>query len=83
MNIIPNPATGTVVVHYNLSRPGPVTISLSDAQGKPIKTLLAIEDHPIGSHEIEVNVSDLASGIYLCTMLLENHLISEKLSIIR
>ena len=83
MSLVPNPTSGTVLLRFYLGQEGPVKIILTNIQGEHVKTILTAENYAIGAYEIEVDVSNLSSGIYLCAMNLGNHRISKKLSIIR
>jgi hypothetical protein len=60
----PNPFNPSTTVGFELSQPGNVTMELYDMLGRRIAILLN-EWRPSGSHQIRVDGSTLASGIYL------------------
>jgi len=59
----PNPARTAVTVPLEVPTEGPVRLLLYDALGRQVRTLL---DEPLapGRHEVRVDVSGLASGVY-------------------
>ena len=59
----PNPARRAVTVPLEVPVEGPVRLLLYDALGRQVRTLV---DGPLapGRHEVQVDVSDLASGVY-------------------
>lgn len=59
----PNPFRTATTVSYRPGRAGPVTLELFDAKGRRVRTY---EDRATdkGVHEIAVDASDLASGVY-------------------
>ena len=59
----PNPARRAVTVPLEVPAEGPVRLLLYDALGRQVRTLL---DEPLtpGRHEVHVDVSGLASGVY-------------------
>ena len=59
----PNPAHRAATVPLEVPVEGPVRLRLYDALGRQVRTLL---DRPLtpGRHEVHVDVSDLASGVY-------------------
>lgn len=59
----PNPATEFTTIKFKINTTNHVTLSLSDNQGRLIRTLLQ-EERNEGEHQIRVNVLDLPVGIY-------------------
>lgn len=59
----PNPATEFTTIKFKINSTNLVTLSLSNNQGRVIRTLLQ-EERNEGEHEIRVNVLDLPVGIY-------------------
>ncbi|MCH8902417.1 MAG: T9SS type A sorting domain-containing protein [Bacteroidetes bacterium] len=63
LNIYPNPAINSIVLEFNASRGQETSLSLKDTEGKVI---LALKMHFIGtSQKLEIDVSDLAPGVYI------------------
>ena len=61
--LYPNPVNEVSVLEYQLSKKEPVIVSLYDAQGMPIKTLVYEIQEP-GSHQVSIETSELAPGTY-------------------
>lgn len=60
---VPNPAMSESKITYSLDRSGPMKLSLCDALGIPVKTLVEGDGHP-GTYCVVFDVSDLRSGVY-------------------
>jgi hypothetical protein len=63
----PNPFNAATAIPYSLTRPAFVRLTLCDALGRPLRTLLA-ENRPAGEHRLAFNANGLPSGIYFCRM---------------
>lgn len=59
----PNPASSVVTVQYELGQPGPATMMLYDVLGRAVRTL-ASGSAAAGEHEVAIDVTALASGVY-------------------
>ena len=59
-----------------------VTLKVYDLLGNEVATLVN-EEKPAGSYEIDFNASDLASGIYLYRLSIDNFVESKKLVLIK
>jgi thiol-disulfide isomerase/thioredoxin len=59
----PNPFNPTTTLRYGLEKNGSVEITLFDVRGLRIKTLFSGQQQA-GNHELAVNGTDLASGVY-------------------
>ena len=59
----PNPFNPSTVIRYNLPEPGLVNIKIFDVLGNEITTLLNDEKNA-GSHTVEFNAGNFASGVY-------------------
>ncbi|MEF8794850.1 MAG: T9SS type A sorting domain-containing protein [Salinivenus sp.] len=61
----PNPARRQVTVRYAVpdrSRPGDVTLRLYDTLGRQVRSMTVAAE--AGRHEVQLDVQDLASGVY-------------------
>jgi hypothetical protein len=63
----PNPFNSSTRIRYQLSRPGIVRLALCDVLGREVRVILN-EDKAAGVHDIDVDMSGLASGVYLYTL---------------
>ncbi|TGE24928.1 T9SS type A sorting domain-containing protein [Hymenobacter aquaticus] len=61
----PNPTSSTARLHYELTAPAAVTVTVQNLLGATLRTLHAGAKQPTGAHELAVPVQDLANGIYL------------------
>jgi hypothetical protein len=59
----PNPFKDQTTIHYQLSKPGFVSLKLFNASGKEIKTLVN-EEQGLGKHGVIFNQNGLEPGIY-------------------
>jgi len=66
-NVYPNPASTKAVLEYNLANSGNVHITLTDILGRTVKTVRNEYD-PSGNYVLNVDVSGLSQGIYLCNL---------------
>ncbi len=67
--ISPNPASGsTITLRYVATQPGPVAVSLFDALGRNVGTLLEEANTAVGAHSVVVAVGELPAGVYYCRM---------------
>lgn len=76
----PNPNCGQVVLGFDLPFENKVLLELTNAYGQKVRTL-AKGTFARGSHRIEVNTEDLASGIYFYSLRTENESISKSMVI--
>jgi hypothetical protein len=69
----PNPFGAETTLHYAVSQRGPVSISIYDAQGRMVRTLLAAADAAPGATAIRWDGRDdggreVVRGVYLCRL---------------
>jgi len=67
----PNPTTGQFIVSFISKETGPVTVKISDLQGKEINTKSSTVIS--GINEIGMNLDKAAKGTYLVTIEYKNH----------
>lgn len=65
--IFPNPASDEAKVKFTLPQASLATLTLYDGQGNLVRNLHQAE-LPSGTHNLEVSISDLPSGMYYCTL---------------
>ncbi|MBM4117946.1 T9SS type A sorting domain-containing protein [bacterium] len=63
----PNPFNPSTTLSFTLGEAGPVRLTLHDAQGRRLRTLVA-GMYAAGTHELTLDASGLASGSYLCRL---------------
>jgi hypothetical protein len=59
----PNPFNPTTTISFFLSTKNNIKLTLNDILGKEIK-IIAQGNYSYGEHSIDMNASDLASGVY-------------------
>jgi hypothetical protein len=78
---IPNPAKGNTIINYSIPQDGEILFNVYSVSGQLLFTKQ--ENVPLGEHQIELNLSDYASGIYFYTMEYKGQRISKLMSIER
>ncbi|MEP1152258.1 MAG: T9SS type A sorting domain-containing protein [Balneola sp.] len=61
----PNPFNPSTSISYSLPTSSNVTISVYDISGRKVSTLLSNQSTSAGTHQINFDATNLASGIYL------------------
>jgi hypothetical protein len=79
----PNPANNFCNIIYSLPSDGLVNISLYDISGRKIETLLSNTQQSNGRYKLPVDVSTLASGIYVYTITVNGQSYAQKLTVSR
>lgn len=64
----PNPTNGITFIQYWCDQAEPVTITLSDASGHLVKTLLNKQPTNEGIYDTTFDATNLPKGIYFCTL---------------
>ena len=64
----PNPTTGYSVINFELPSSADITMNVYDINGKPVMTILTEERFSAGAHTVELNLSNMANGVYYYTL---------------
>jgi photosystem II stability/assembly factor-like uncharacterized protein len=78
----PNPFNPSTTIKFNLPEKEFVTLKVYDVMGKEIAILLN-EEKPAGSHSIEFDASDLASGSYFYKLQAGNNITTRKMILLK
>ncbi|MBK6681823.1 MAG: T9SS type A sorting domain-containing protein [Ignavibacteriales bacterium] len=78
----PNPFNSSSIIEYALPEEGYVTIKLYDITGRLIKQLVN-EYKTAGRHKTTIESGNLASGVYIYTLRVNDINISKKLIILK
>ncbi|HNW60272.1 MAG TPA: choice-of-anchor D domain-containing protein [bacterium] len=62
----PNPFNPVTLIRYDLPRATPVRLTIHDARGRQVRTLVDERQQEAGEHHVLFDASGLASGLYLC-----------------
>lgn len=66
----PNPGLNQTVIDFSLSRPGLTNLILYTAAGKPVRELIR-DNLATGSYRVNLDLSELQSGVYLYKLQFE------------
>lgn len=78
----PNPFNPTTTIKYSITEPQKVKLTVYSLLGEEIKIL--VDDYrPAGNHSVIFNGSNLASGVYIYTLIAGNQSTSKKLILIK
>ncbi|HKC35657.1 MAG TPA: T9SS type A sorting domain-containing protein, partial [Chitinophagaceae bacterium] len=80
--IYPNPAAENAALQFSLATKSTLTFSVHDITGKTIFETQPAEYCP-GSHQVNLDLSGLESGVYIVRMKSENETKSTRISVIR
>ncbi|MBD0260653.1 MAG: T9SS type A sorting domain-containing protein, partial [Cytophagales bacterium] len=64
----PNPTAGLTTLRYRLAEAAPVSLSLFDARGQRVATLVDHEQQSAGVHEQSFDARRMQSGLYFCRL---------------
>lgn len=67
LTIAPNPSAGQAVVRYELAHPTTVGLTVVDAIGREVATLVQAEQ-PAGAYAIPLTATHLPAGVYTCRL---------------
>jgi len=79
----PNPFNPTTTIAYDIPRSSPVTLSVFDALGREVATLVQRENHPAGTFTVTFDASQLSSGIYFTRLKSQGLTRIQKMSLIK
>ena len=77
---VPNPANGTTMVRFEMLQSRNVTVEMRDLQGRLIQSVQRGQ-LPAGTHQVELNVADLQSGIYTYTLVADGMRLTKKMMV--
>lgn len=77
----PNPVTDKAIVNYSIPQDGEINFNIFSINGQLLYNKK--ENVSFGEHQIELNLSDYASGIYFYTMEYKGQRITKRMSIKR
>lgn len=81
-SVSPNPAKDFAVVSFNIHQASKVQISLIDVMGKVINNV-ADAQMTAGNHDVTVNTSNLASGLYMVKITTEKGSVTQRVSVVK
>lgn len=78
----PNPFNARTVIEFDIPETGAVALTLYDAAGKHVETLVYGEI-TAGSHRVEIDGSKWASGVYYYQIRYKNHHALKKMILVK
>lgn len=78
MMIYPNPSNSTITVKYLLEAPEDITFEIIDVSGK-IVCSREIKEKTSGIISLDINISNLSQGFYICTLHVGENVISQRI----
>ena len=78
----PNPFNPSTTIRYQLPQDGLVTLKIYDILGREVKTLVN-EEKAKGRYEVNFNASNLASGVYLYRIRVNDYVAVKKMMLIK
>ena len=82
MQNYPNPFNPSTTINYQLPKDGFVTLIIYDILGREVKTLVN-EYKAQGRYEVNFNASNLASGVYIYRIKVNDFSTSKKLLLMK
>ena len=83
MDVRPNPLKDVAQISYQLPQPAKVSIQLYDARMNKVRDIVAGEQKAAGTHQLDLEAQNLASGIYFLRMDAGQHQHVRKLAVMR
>jgi len=78
----PNPFNSSTTISYQLPDYSEIALKIYDLKGREVKTLVN-QEQPAGTYEVNLDGSDLASGIYIYRLISDDCLVSQKLNLLK
>lgn len=83
IKVFPNPVREQATIEFELTDASPVTLVVTDANGRPLNTLIDNERMPKGTHQVTFNRINLPTGIYYCTLKTEETIHTKQMTLIQ
>ncbi len=78
----PNPFNPSTIIKYQIPEDGIVSLKIFDILGKELKTLIN-EQKTIGKYEVTFDASNLASGVYIYRIQVNDYVSSKKMMLLK
>jgi len=74
LSLYPNPSSDIVNIEFDLENSTSVTITIYDIMGREVRKVKKDEHTASGKQKVEINVSDLNAGTYICTVITDENI---------
>ena len=81
VNNYPNPFTTSTQINFQISKSGNISLSIFDIYGKEVKKIKNNEFMTPGNYTVQLDASDMSSGIYFYQINTGTHQLSKKMMI--
>ena len=78
----PNPFNSSTRIRYTVDQGGQVKLTIYDILGREVEVAVQ-EFQPSGEHEITLNASSLAEGVYLYSLEVNGQRLARKFTVIK
>lgn len=78
----PNPFNNSTAIEYNLEKPGKVSLDVLNTTGQKLETLVN-GNQTAGSHRININLKNQASGTYFCRLRIGDNVETRKMILVK
>ncbi len=82
INLFPNPATDVTMLTFNLQNAATIKVDVVDVVGRVVLPVSNIAMNP-GNQKVEINTSNLASGIYNVNIQTDKGITTKRLSVVK
>ncbi|GAB5407680.1 MAG: hypothetical protein BalsKO_00450 [Balneolaceae bacterium] len=79
----PNPFNPATNIEFSLSKSSPVTLKVFDITGREVRALISNRTYTTGKHSVQLNASDLSSGVYIYRLEVAGEVFTKKLTLIK
>lgn len=79
---VPNPVRNSATFEYGLDSEGAVNISLYDAKGSLVKTIVD-ENKPAGGYSANIDASDLSAGAYNLVLRIGDQVVVKQIRVVK
>jgi len=80
LEVYPNPFSTTTNLVYNLNQSSKVTFSVFNMVGEQVKSF-DLSTQPVGMNRVELDMTDIAGGIYFVNMVANGQTITKKITL--
>ncbi|NQV03605.1 MAG: T9SS type A sorting domain-containing protein, partial [Bacteroidia bacterium] len=78
IQIYPNPVTSSTTIEYEIEQPATVSLTIYNQLGREVMNLTE-GNQPAGTHQKNIYLADLPSGIYLCRLQVGNQSVVKRI----
>lgn len=82
IEIAPNPVSDMLNISYSLLNTSDVEINVFNQQGQKLRTIPRSKKST-GTHSQTLDISDLSIGLYLVQIKIDNHILTDKIQVMR